>query len=126
MVEKKVYEILTLFDTSLNVNCIISSYVCKVIVDILVKDDLIKFNDDIENIYDFIDKNDLVILEKYYENEKELWCVKSLYGSNNEQLKINGEVAIVEKALATFIDLNLIVSNVYYEIDTTSIYDLFN
>lgn len=126
MVEKKVYEILTLFDTSLNVNCIISSYVCKVIVDILVKDDLIKFNDDIENIYDFIDKNDLVILEKYYENEKELWCVKSLYSSNNEQLKINGEVAIVEKALATFIDLNLIVSNVYYEIDTTSIYDLFN
>ena len=126
MVEKKVYEILTLFDTSLNVNCIISSYVCKVIVDILVKDDLIKFNDDIENIYDIIDKNDLVILEKYYENEKELWCVKSLYGSNNEQLKINGEVAIVEKALATFIDLNLIVSNVYYEIDTTSIYDLFN
>ena len=73
-----------------------------------------------------IDKNDLVVLEKYYENEKELWCVKSLYGSNNEQLKINGEVAIVEKALATFIDLNLIVSNVYYEIDTTSIYDLFN
>ena len=64
MVEKKVYEILTLFDTSLNVNCIISSYVCKVIVDILVKDDLIKFNDDIENIYDIIDKNDLVILEK--------------------------------------------------------------
>lgn len=126
MVEKKVYEILTLFDTSLNVNCIISSYVCKVIVDILVKDDLIKFNDDIENIYDIIDKNDLVVLEKYYENEKELWCVKSLYGSNNEQLKINGEVAIVEKALATFIDLNLIVSNVYYEIDTTSIYDLFN
>ena len=126
MVEKKVYEILTLFDTSLNVNCIISSYVCKVIVDILVKDDLIKFNDDIENIYDFIDKNDLVVLEKYYENEKELWCVKSLYSSNNEQLKINGEVAIVEKALATFIDLNLIVSNVYYEIDTTSIYDLFN
>ena len=126
MVEKKVYEILTLFDTSLNVNCIISSYVCKVIVDIFVKDDLIKFNDDIENIYDFIDKNDLVILEKYYENEKELWCVKSLYSSNNEQLKINGEVAIVEKALATFIDLNLIVSNVYYEIDTTSIYDLFN
>ena len=126
MVEKKVYEILTLFDTSLNVNCIISSYVCKVIVDILVKDDLIKFNDDIENIYDFIDKNDLVILEKYYENEKELWCVKSLYSSNNEQLKINGEVAIVEKALATFIDLNLIVSNVDYEIDTTSIYDLFN
>ena len=126
MVEKKVYEILTLFDTSLNVNCIISSYVCKVIVDILVKDDLIKFNDDIENIYDIIDKNDLVVLGKYYENEKELWCVKSLYGSNNEQLKINGEVAIVEKALATFIDLNLIVSNVYYEIDTTSIYDLFN
>ena len=126
MVEKKVYEILTLFDTSVNVNCVISGYVCKVIVDILVKDDLIKFNDDIENIYDIIDKNDLVILEKYYENEKELWCVKSLYGSNNEQLKINGEVAIVEKALATFIDLNLIVSNVYYEIDTTSIYDLFN
>ena len=126
MVEKKVYEMLTLFDTSVNVNCVVSGYVCKVIVDILVKDDLIKFNDDIENIYDFIDKNDLVILEKYYENEKELWCVKSLYGSNNEQLKINGEVAIVEKALATFIDLNLIVSNVYYEIDTTSIYDLFN
>lgn len=126
MVEKKVYEILTLFDTSVNVNCVISGYVCKVIVDILVKDDLIKFNDDIENIYDIIDKNDLVVLEKYYENEKELWCVKSLYGSNNEQLKINGEVAIVEKALATFIDLNLIVSNVYYEIDTTSIYDLFN
>ena len=126
MVEKKVYEIITLFDTSVNVNCVISGYVCKVIVDILVKDDLIKFNDDIENIYDFIDKNDLVILEKYYENEKELWCVKSLYSSNNEQLKINGEVAIVEKALATFIDLNLIVSNVYYEIDTTSIYDLFN
>ena len=126
MVEKKVYEILTLFDTSVNVNCVISGYVCKVIVDILVKDDLIKFNDDIENIYDIIDKNDLVVLEKYYENEKELWCVKSLYSSNNEQLKINGEVAIVEKALATFIDLNLIVSNVYYEIDTTSIYDLFN
>lgn len=126
MVEKKVYEILTLFDTSVNVNCVISGYVCKVIVDILVKDDLIKFNDDIENIYDIIDKNDLVVLEKYYENEKELWCVKSLYGSNNEQLKINGEVAIVEKALATFIDLNLIISNVYYEIDTTSIYDLFN
>lgn len=126
MVEKKLYEILTLFDTSVNVNCVISGYVCKVIVDILVKDDLIKFNDDIENIYDIIDKNDLVVLEKYYENEKELWCVKSLYGSNNEQLKINGEVAIVEKALATFIDLNLIVSNVYYEIDTTSIYDLFN
>ena len=126
MVEKKVYEILTLFDTSVNVNCVVSRYVCKVIVDILVKDDLIKFNDDIENIYDIIDKNDLVVLGKYYENEKELWCVKSLYGSNNEQLKINGEVAIVEKALATFIDLNLIVSNVYYEIDTTSIYDLFN
>ena len=126
MVEKKVYEILTLFDTSLNINCIISSYVCKVIVDILVKDDLIKFNDDIENIYDFIDKNDLVVLEKYYENEKELWCVKSLYSSNNEQLKINGEVAIVEKALATFIDLNLIVSNAYYEIDTAFMYDLFN
>lgn len=126
MVEKKVYEILTLFDTSVNVNCVVSGYVCKVIVDILVKDDLIKFNDDIENIYDIIDKNDLVVLGKYYENEKELWCVKSLYGSNNEQLKINGEVAIVEKALATFIDLNLIVSNVYYEIDTTSIYDLFN
>ena len=117
---------LTLFDTSVNVNCVVSGYVCKVIVDILVKDDLIKFNDDIENIYDIIDKNDLVVLGKYYENEKELWCVKSLYGSNNEQLKINGEVAIVEKALATFIDLNLIVSNVYYEIDTTSIYDLFN
>lgn len=126
MVEKKVYEILTLFDTSVNVNCVVSGYVCKVIVDILVKDDLIKFNDDIENIYDIIDKNDLVVLGKYYENEKELWYVKSLYGSNNEQLKINGEVAIVEKALATFIDLNLIVSNVYYEIDTTSIYDLFN
>ena len=126
MVEKKVYEILTLFDTSVNVNCVVSGYVCEVIVDILVKDDLIKFNDDIENIYDIIDKNDLVVLGKYYENEKELWCVKSLYGSNNEQLKINGEVAIVEKALATFIDLNLIVSNVYYEIDTTSIYDLFN
>lgn len=126
MVEKKVYEMLTLFDTSVNVNCVVSGYVCKVIVDILVKDDLIKFNDDIENIYDIIDKNDLVVLGKYYENEKELWCVKSLYGSNNEQLKINGEVAIVEKALATFIDLNLIVSNVYYEIDTTSIYDLFN
>ena len=126
MVEKKVYEILTLFDTSVNVNCVVSGYVCKVIVDILVKDDLIKFNDDIENIYDIIDKNDLVVLGKYYENEKELWCVKSLYSSNNEQLKINGEVAIVEKALATFIDLNLIVSNVYYEIDTTSIYDLFN
>ena len=126
MVEKKVYEMLTLFDTSVNVNCVVSGYVCKVIVDIVVKDDLIKFNDDIENIYDIIDKNDLVVLGKYYENEKELWCVKSLYGSNNEQLKINGEVAIVEKALATFIDLNLIVSNVYYEIDTTSIYDLFN
>ena len=126
MVEKKVYEMLTLFDTSVNVNCVVSGYVCEVIVDILVKDDLIKFNDDIENIYDIIDKNDLVVLGKYYENEKELWCVKSLYGSNNEQLKINGEVAIVEKALATFIDLNLIVSNVYYEIDTTSIYDLFN
>ena len=126
MVEKKVYEMLTLFDTSVNVNCVVSGYVCKVIVDILVKDDLIKFNDDIENIYDIIDKNDLVVLGKYYENEKELWCVKSLYDSNNEQLKINGEVAIVEKALATFIDLNLIVSNVYYEIDTTSIYDLFN
>ena len=126
MIEKKVYEILTLFDTSVNVNCVVSGYVCKVIVDILVKDDLIKFNDDIENIYDIIDKNDLVVLGKYYENEKELWYVKSLYGSNNEQLKINGEVAIVEKALATFIDLNLIVSNVYYEIDTTSIYDLFN
>ena len=126
MVEKKVYEMLTLFDTSVNVNCVVSGYVCKVIVDILVKDDLIKFNDDIENIYDIIDKNDLVVLGKYYENEKELWYVKSLYGSNNEQLKINGEVAIVEKALATFIDLNLIVSNVYYEIDTTSIYDLFN
>ena len=126
MVEKKVYEMLTLFDTSVNVNCVVSGYVCKVIVDILVKDDLIKFNDDIENIYDIIDKNDLVVLGKYYENEKELWCVKSLYSSNNEQLKINGEVAIVEKALATFIDLNLIVSNVYYEIDTTSIYDLFN
>ena len=126
MVEKKVYEMLTRFDTSVNVNCVVSGYVCKVIVDILVKDDLIKFNDDIENIYDIIDKNDLVVLGKYYENEKELWCVKSLYGSNNEQLKINGEVAIVEKALATFIDLNLIVSNVYYEIDTTSIYDLFN
>ena len=126
MVEKKVYEILTLFDTSVNVNCVVSGYVCKVIVDILVKDDLIKFNDDIENIYDIIDKNDLVVLGKYYENEKELWCVKSLYGSNDKQLKINGEVAIVEKALATFIDVNLIVSNVYYEIDTTSIYDLFN
>ena len=60
------------------------------------------------------------------DDNEELWYVKSLYGSNNEQLKINGEVAIVEKALATFIDLNLIVSNVYYEIDTTSIYDLFN
>ena len=126
MVEKKVYEMIIIFDRYVNVNCVVSGYVCKVIVDILVKDDLIKFNDDIENIYDIIDKNDLVVLGKYYENEKELWCVKSLYGSNNEQLKINGEVAIVEKALATFIDLNLIVSNVYYEIDTTSIYDLFN
>ena len=67
MVEKKVYEMLTLFDTSVNVNCVVSGYVCKVIVDILVKDDLIKYQDNEDFINNYEDAcND----EELDENKK--------------------------------------------------------